>query len=68
MAFKVGDTVRLKSGGPLMTVSGIGTRGGNPNVDCVWFVKMEKYEGGFPPDALEISGKSSGASLPGLMR
>lgn len=32
--FKTGDTVRLKSGGPLMTVSTSSASGG---VDCYWF-------------------------------
>jgi uncharacterized protein YodC (DUF2158 family) len=36
---KDGDTVRLKSGGPLMTVSG---EGDETSVWCVWFVGEEK--------------------------
>jgi len=36
MAFKAGETVRLKSGGPLMTVSGM-TKGDEPKVICDWF-------------------------------
>ncbi len=33
MSFKIGDIVRLRSGGPVMTVSGIdGT-----SVECTWF-------------------------------
>ena len=38
---KIGDTVRLKSGGPLMTISGIGTDNNHHrNEDywlCEWF-------------------------------
>lgn len=34
--FEVGQTVRLKSGGPLMTIEGINAQ--NPNfVTCIWF-------------------------------
>lgn len=34
MEFKAGDVVRLKSGGPLMTIRTIGTDG---RVHCSWF-------------------------------
>ena len=37
MSFSVGDTVQLKSGGPDMTVTRIGTAGGEPMVWCAWF-------------------------------
>jgi uncharacterized protein YodC (DUF2158 family) len=32
-----GKTVRLKSGGPLMTVESVETVGGKAMVHCVWF-------------------------------
>ena len=37
---KIGDTVKLKSGGPLMTVSGVVTESpqdGCKIVECAWF-------------------------------
>ena len=41
--FKVGDTVRLKSGGPLMTVSSLTTDfDGHPVVKTTWFDKNDK--------------------------
>jgi uncharacterized protein YodC (DUF2158 family) len=41
--FKVGDTVRLKSGGPLMTVSSLTTDfDGHPVVNTTWFDKNDK--------------------------
>jgi uncharacterized protein YodC (DUF2158 family) len=47
---KVGDTVRLKSGGPLMTVEILeeGT------AHCVWFNGTTAIRGGFPVAALEV--------------
>jgi uncharacterized protein YodC (DUF2158 family) len=53
--FKVGDTVRLKSGGPLMTVEKVGSMyaGGDVRVYCVWFEKNAQQRGNFPPEALE---------------
>lgn len=63
MEFKPGDLVRLKSGGPAMTVEGIGERAmiGGEAVWCVWFeqignkqvVKRET----FSPVALEQAPK-----------
>lgn len=57
MSFRVGDTVRLKSGGPVMTVSKPGrlTVGGVPvgseepgKVFCKWFnEEMDKPKGRF---------------------
>lgn len=58
--FKIGDTVRLKSGGPLMTVHTIGdysaSRGINPGLLCVWFDNSKKIEDVFHPDAVEQDG------------
>src|SRR5690349_12253597 len=53
MSLKVGDTVQLKSGGPDMTVTRIGTAGGEPMVWCAWFEGTKDAYGLFPPDALK---------------
>ena len=53
MSFKVGDTVKLKSGGPDMTVTRIGTAGGEPMIWCVWFEGPKDLYGLFPPQALK---------------
>jgi uncharacterized protein YodC (DUF2158 family) len=52
--FKVGDTVRLKSGGPLMTVTGVGTveRKGQM-VSTSWFANTKEDKGHFPATSLE---------------
>lgn len=53
MEFKVGDVVRLKSGGPSMTVTKVDTK----DVYCCWFnFERETYEYKnqfFPPDTLK---------------
>jgi uncharacterized protein YodC (DUF2158 family) len=56
MSFKVGDTVRLKSGSPLMTVINVGPDGmSEPNVACTWFSDDEApRKGEFPEAALEM--------------
>jgi uncharacterized protein YodC (DUF2158 family) len=54
--FKVGDRVRLKSGGPAMTVEDVGTDMANrPRVWCVWFddKKVHKQQD-FAPETLEL--------------
>ena len=48
--FKVGDVVQLKSGGPEMTIEGIGDEGW---ADCVWFSGLEAKRESFPLDALQ---------------
>ena len=53
MSFKVGDTVQLKSGGPGMTVTRIGTAAGEPMVWCAWFEGTKDLYGLFPPEALK---------------
>lgn len=42
MSFNPGDLVRLKSGGPLMTVEQVGklSQTGEDGVWCVWFEKV----------------------------
>lgn len=45
MSFEVGDTVILKSGGPVMTVTYVGREG---KVDCTWF---NKEGGNFSPNS-----------------
>jgi uncharacterized protein YodC (DUF2158 family) len=56
MSFKVGDTVRLKSGSPLMTVINVQPDDTTePNVACAWFSDDEEpHKGQFPLAALEI--------------
>ena len=54
---KNGDTVRLKSGGPLMTVAGIGKYGmgaSDEKAKCTWFDKNEYREKDFHLHLLEI--------------
>jgi uncharacterized protein YodC (DUF2158 family) len=51
MPFKTGDVVRLKSGGPPMTVTGMSQTG---SVICQWFWNNKMESGSFPPDALEL--------------
>ena len=46
--YQPGDTVRLRSGGPLMTV----LESGEP-VRCAWFQGKENREGSFPAAALD---------------
>ncbi|ECC5188657.1 YodC family protein [Salmonella enterica] len=63
MEFKVGDLVRLKSGGPLMTVEQVGESAmtGGEAVWCVWFEMVGKNQvvkrETFSPCVLEISSK-----------
>lgn len=52
--FKAGDTVRLKSGGPLMTILNIGKDGsGGAAIFVVWFDKGDEKRSSFPPSAIE---------------
>ncbi|WP_036718355.1 YodC family protein [Paracoccus sphaerophysae] len=52
--FKVGDLVRLKSGGPLMTYSGDAQFGG---ALCVWFEGNKKFAEQFDHAIIEKSSK-----------
>jgi len=49
--FKAGDIVRLKSGGPDMTVSGLTYT--KDELVCKWFGGKKLEEGHFPPQAIE---------------
>lgn len=49
--WKVGDVVRLKSGGPSMTVEYLDLE--TQSVGCVWFHDQEKKTGSFPAEGLE---------------
>jgi uncharacterized protein YodC (DUF2158 family) len=55
MSFKAGEVVRLKSGGPKMTVTQVGKKAmtGESAVWCVWFEGTKKHEDTFAPEALE---------------
>jgi len=55
MSFPVGETVELKSGGPIMTVieAGSDAFAGEPHVSCKWFDSAGKVQSeSFPPAAL----------------
>ena len=54
--FSIGDSVRLKSGGPVMTVERTESDGdgaGTPFVHCAWFAGTEKKIESFPAAAVE---------------
>ena len=55
--FKPGDVVRLKSGGPKMTVEQVAEAAmtGKMAVWTVWFEGTKKLSSTFVPDALEIA-------------
>jgi uncharacterized protein YodC (DUF2158 family) len=58
--FKVGDVVRLKSGGPQMTVKEVRRDG---KLACIWFDDKNKHDGGvFVSEMLDPAGQASGAS------
>ncbi|MDN4134049.1 YodC family protein [Pantoea ananatis] len=54
--YKIGDKVKLKSGGPVMTVHQVSVH--NPiqyrgNLRCQWFAGKKLEEGYFPEESLE---------------
>jgi uncharacterized protein YodC (DUF2158 family) len=50
---KAGDIVRLKSGGPVMTIQSLNT-GIFDQVDCKWFVNDEVKKSVFNKHSLEL--------------
>jgi uncharacterized protein YodC (DUF2158 family) len=53
-----GDTVKLKSGGPLMTVEKVAKSAkGEILAWCIWFEGTKKLDGQFPPAILEKVGE-----------
>lgn len=50
--FNIGDVVRLKSGGPLMTVTDLTHFNGVTTATCTWFVDNKPEIGHFPFSAL----------------
>jgi uncharacterized protein YodC (DUF2158 family) len=57
LAFKVGDIVQLKSGGPDMTVGELDTAMGTQReiVRCKWFGGRKLESGSFAPESLILS-------------
>ena len=52
--FKVGQIVRLKSGGPEMTVESEREWHGKYSYKCQWFAGRKLESGNFPHDSLEL--------------
>ena len=50
---QIGDVVRLKSGGPDMTVNGHGSGAYNGQLNCKWFDDKEEKHGWFRAATLE---------------
>jgi uncharacterized protein YodC (DUF2158 family) len=67
MEFKKGDVVRLKSGGPDMTVENVGERAmiGGEAVFCAWFEntgrKQTLTRDAFEPESLEKVSNEGGS-------
>lgn len=58
-AFKKGDVVRLKSGGPRMTVSDVDSYG-QGEVLCTWFDGGRRTQEPFDVETIELVDTSSG--------
>jgi uncharacterized protein YodC (DUF2158 family) len=59
--FSIGDVVMLKSGGPAMTVHGIGDytfTSPDTGLLCVWFDGAKRVEDVFHPHSVELYGIS----------
>jgi len=54
-AFKIGDVVVLKSGGPKMTVTNVGDRKGVPHVWCTWNKDGKDETGFYAADAVMLA-------------
>jgi uncharacterized protein YodC (DUF2158 family) len=54
-SIKKGDVVKLKSGGPYMTVQSVGMN----EVSCKWFDDLEVKQAHFCPESLKIIEKES---------
>lgn len=52
--FKVGDKVRLKSGGPMMRVSHVRSEQGALKLGCVWFEGPMEVEEIFPSGTVDL--------------
>jgi uncharacterized protein YodC (DUF2158 family) len=50
---KVGDRVRLRSGSPVMTVTGADVAG--ERFECTWFEGQKRRADSFPSAALELA-------------
>jgi uncharacterized protein YodC (DUF2158 family) len=58
--FDLGNTVRLRSGGPVMTINEKAQGGG---LVCVWFAGNEVKHHTFRPEALEAAMRAAGGAL-----
>lgn len=61
---KIGDTVVLKSGGPIMTIKEI--RDAGKEAKCVWFVKEEIKEHSFPVESLKKANPKENKRITGM--
>ena len=53
-SFKIGDLVRIKSGGPMMVVTEVGeNQDGKPIVTCTWVDEDKPEVGTFPADTVK---------------
>lgn len=72
MEFQLGDVVRLKSGGPKMTVSSVSTRAklGAQTVQCEWFTQLaqgfELKSGSFAIHTLQLVQNPGGNNRPNV--
>jgi uncharacterized protein YodC (DUF2158 family) len=68
MSFEVGDIVRLRSGGPQMTVTGTSVGPDRPMLfRCSWFDKDgHEQTGAFPAEALSKPGGKPPRALPDM--
>lgn len=60
--FKTGDIVKLKSGGPEMTVQREGSTG---RYNCQWFAGKKLESGVFDGDSIEITAVKPASPIPG---